>query len=214
MRARSGGNPLYVTTLARLLASEPGAPLEEHTLARIVGSSAEVSGLVRSLLRGLDDDAAAVLAAASVLGEAFDPALVAAISPATGEVRRALAAADRRGLVSPLLRRPGSWRFTHALIRDGIYASLPEDQRTGLHQRAAAALGPLAGAGPGRRGRGAPAAGRTRSGRAAAGGPLGHGRGGGGYRRAGLRRRRPAPGHRSGCGRTMPGWPARNGPRC
>jgi len=150
--AHSGGNPLHVTTLARLLVSEPGGPLDEHTLARIVGSSAEVSGLVRSLLRGLDDDTAAVLAAASVLGEAFDPALVAAISPETGEVLRALAAADQRGLVSPLLGHPGSWWFTHALVRDGIYASIPEDQRAGLHQRAAATLGPLAGPAPGRGG--------------------------------------------------------------
>ncbi len=146
VHARSGGNPLYVTTLARLLDSEPDGPLDEHTLARIVGGSAEVSGLVRSLLAGLDDDASVVLAAASVLGEAFDPALVAAVSPASGEVlRAALAAADQRGLVRPLPGRPGSWRFTHALVRDGIYAGIPEDQRIGLHQRAADALGSLGG---------------------------------------------------------------------
>jgi DNA-binding CsgD family transcriptional regulator len=142
--ARSDGNPLYVTTLARLLAREPGSPADGHALSRFVGSSAEVSGLVRSLLRGLDDDAAAVLAAASVLGEDFDPALVAAVGQATSEVPAALAAAEQRGLVSPLLGRPGSWRFTHALVRDGIYAGIPEDQRVWLHQRAAAALEPLA----------------------------------------------------------------------
>ena len=44
--------------------------------------------------------------------------------------------------------RPGSWRFTHALIRDGIYGSLSEDQRIALHARAAAALEPLARAAP------------------------------------------------------------------
>ena len=79
--ARSTSNPLYVTTLARLLASEPETALDEHALSRIVGASAEVSGLVRSLLSGLDPGAVAVLAAASVVGEAFDPALVATVGP-------------------------------------------------------------------------------------------------------------------------------------
>ena len=152
VHARSEGNPLYVTTLARLLAREPGYLADEHALSRIVGSSAEVSGLVRSLLRGLDDDAAAVLAAASVLGEVFDLPLVAAVGQPAGEVRAALAAAEQRGLVSPLPGRPGSWRFTHALVRDGIYADIPEDQRIWLHQRAAAALEPLARQAPGRGG--------------------------------------------------------------
>ena len=150
--ARSGGNPLYVTTLARLLAREPGYPADERALSRFVGSSAEVSGLVQSLLHGLDDDAAAVLAAASVLGEALDPALVAAVGQPASEVPAALAAAEQRGLVSPLPGRPGSWRFTHALVRDGIYAGIPEDQRIWLHQRAAAALEPLARQAPGRGG--------------------------------------------------------------
>ena len=152
VRVHARGNPLYVTTLARLLVTEPGGPLDEHTLARIVGGSAEVSGLVRSLLRGLDDEACAVLAAASVLGEAFDPALVADVGPESAEVLRALAAAEHRGLASPSPGRPGAWRFTHALVRDGIYAGIPEDQRIGLHQRAAAALEPLARRAPGRGG--------------------------------------------------------------
>ena len=152
VRVHARGNPLYVTTLARLLVTEPGGPLDEHTLARVVGGSAEVSGLVRSLLRGLDDEACAVLAAASVLGEAFDPALVADVGPESAEVLRALAAAEHRGLASPSPGRPGAWRFTHALVRDGIYAGIPEDQRIGLHQRAAAALEPLARRAPGRGG--------------------------------------------------------------
>jgi len=152
VRVHARGNPLYVTTLARLLVTEPGGPLDEHTLARVVGGSAEVSGLVRSLLRGLDNEACAVLAAASVLGEAFDPALVADVGPESAEVLRALAAAEHRGLASPSPGRPGAWRFTHALVRDGIYAGIPEDQRIGLHQRAAAALEPLARRAPGRGG--------------------------------------------------------------
>ena len=152
VHARSDGNPLYVTTLARLLAREPGCLADERALSRFVGSSAEVSGLVQSLLRGLDDDAAAVLAAASVLGETFDLALVAAVGQTASEVSSALAAAEQRGLISPLPGQSGSWQFTHALVRDGIYADIPEEQRIWLHQRAAAALEPLARQAPGRGG--------------------------------------------------------------
>jgi DNA-binding CsgD family transcriptional regulator len=152
VRARSDGNPLYVTTLARLLASGKDGPLDEDALARIVGSSAEVGGLLRSLLRGLDDEVAAVLAAASVLGEDFDSGLVAAVSQESEDVLHALAAAEQRGLVSPLLGRPGSWRFTHALVRDGIYAGIAEDRRISLHRRAAAALEQLARQAPDRGG--------------------------------------------------------------
>ncbi len=59
-----------------------------------------------------------------------------------------LSAAEASGLVTRRPDRPGSWRFTHALIRDGIYASLSEDQRIAWHARAAAALEPLARAAP------------------------------------------------------------------
>jgi DNA-binding CsgD family transcriptional regulator len=52
---------------------------------------------------------------------------------------------DRLGwMVAAVPNRPGTWRFTHALVRDGIYAGLGEDQRIALHARAAAALEPLA----------------------------------------------------------------------
>ena len=229
VRVHARGNPLYVTTLARLLVTEPGGPLDEHTLARVVGGSAEVSGLVRSLLRGLDDEACAVLAAASVLGEAFDPALVADVGPESAEVLRALAAAEHRGLASPSPGRPGAWRFTHALVRDGIYAGIPEDQRIGLHQRAAAASsrwpgGLLAGAVRSPRTCSGPLPARPHCGRR----PLGHGRGGRGHPRAGLRGRGPVPGHRAGRGDGAaadgaaadgpgaPGWttPGWSGPRC
>jgi DNA-binding CsgD family transcriptional regulator len=144
VHARSEGNPLYVTTLARLLAAKPGAARDADTLARVAGAAAEISHLVSSLLRDLDPGAREVLAAASVLGADFDAGLTAAVGGPSTDVPGSLSAAEASGLVAQLPYRPGSWRFTHALIRDGIYGSISEAQLAGLHQRAASVLEPLA----------------------------------------------------------------------
>ena len=144
VHARSEGNALYVTTLARVLAAQPGAAADADAVARIAAGSAEVSHLVASLLRDLDDGASALLAAASVLGADFDSGLAAAVAGTSQDAARALSAAEACGLVARQPDRPGSWWFTHALVRDGIYASLGEDQRIALHAAAAAALEPLA----------------------------------------------------------------------
>ena len=144
VHARSEGNPLYVVTLARLLSARPDIAADADAVARIAGGSAEVSHLVSSLLRDLDDNCRGLLAAASVLGTDFSCALAAAVRGTSQEVTGALAAAEAGGLLTRQPGHPGSWRFSHALVRDGIYASLGEEQRTVLHARAAAALEPLA----------------------------------------------------------------------
>lgn len=64
VQARSEGNPLYVSTLARLLAGRPAPGLDTEAVIRIVGSSPEVSQLVTSLLRGLEPEVSAAVAAA------------------------------------------------------------------------------------------------------------------------------------------------------
>jgi DNA-binding CsgD family transcriptional regulator len=148
VHARSEGNPLYVATLARVLAAQPSAGYDANAVARMAGGSAEVSHLVSSLSDGLDDGARDLLAAASVLGTEFGSGLAAAVCgdgmEVTAALAAALAAAEARGLVTGFPNRPGTWRFTHALVRDGIYASLRDDRRIALHGRAAAALEPLA----------------------------------------------------------------------
>ena len=144
VHARSEGNPLYVATLARVLAEQPGTGYDTEAIARLAGGSAEVSHLVSSLSDGLDDDARDLLAAASVLGTEFGSGLAAAVGGLDQGVIATLSAAEAKGLLIRLPNRPDSWRFTHALVRDGIYAGLRDDRRVALHGRAAAALEPLA----------------------------------------------------------------------
>jgi DNA-binding CsgD family transcriptional regulator len=144
VHGRSEGNPLYVATLAGVLATQPGAGHDIDAVARVAGGSAEISHLVSSLSEGLDDGARGLLAAASVLGTEFDSGLAAAVCGATGDVTAELSAPEARGLVTRWPNRPDTWRFTHALVRDGIYAGLPDAERIALHGRAAAVLEPLA----------------------------------------------------------------------
>jgi DNA-binding CsgD family transcriptional regulator len=144
VHARSEGNPLYVATLARLLAARPGAEIDASALARVAGASAQISHLVSSLLRELAPGTRELLAAASVLGGDFDAGAAAAVGGAGTDVSGLLAAAEASGLVAQLPYQAGSWRFTHALIRDGIYGSISEAQLASLHRRAASVLEPLA----------------------------------------------------------------------
>ena len=144
VHARSEGNPLYVATLARVLAERPGTGCDTEAIARLAGGSAEVRHLVSSLSDGLDDGVRDLLAAASVLGTEFGSGLAAAVGGLDRGAIATLPAAEAKGLLTRLPNRPGTWRFTHALVRDGIYASLRDDRRVALHSRAAAALEPLA----------------------------------------------------------------------
>ena len=123
---QTGGNPLFVTHVGRLLAA--GGPL------RVPGGVGDV--LTRRLAR-LPSTADAVLGAASVLGLEFDPALVAALAGRTGaDVASALDAATRARLATPVEDRPGRWAFSHALVRATRYEALSTLERTALHRRA------------------------------------------------------------------------------
>src|SRR5580692_8975120 len=119
VHARSEGNALYVTTLARVLAAQPGAAADADAVARIAAGSAEVSHLVASLLRDLDDGASALLAAASVLGADFDSGLAAAVAGTSQDAARALSAAEACGLVA---RQP-RWSHWPGTLRNGVVRS-------------------------------------------------------------------------------------------
>ncbi|MFD5830313.1 ATP-binding protein [Lentzea sp. NPDC060358] len=120
---RTGGNPLYVRMLLDSGEAEP-----------------ELHRLVLSRLDGLSPRARAVLAAASVLGERIEPAVLAAL---VGEDPAALLdeAAAARVLQDDA--------FTHALVRDAVYDDLAPSTRADLHRRAAVTLAATGGA-PGR----------------------------------------------------------------
>ena len=96
----------------------------------------EPSGYLIAPPRPGPQDPSAAVAAASVLGGDFNSSPPDLVKYLGGTAGRPRLARCRRQQPAGWLRRcpgrPGWWRFTHALLRDGVYASLTEAQRTRL----------------------------------------------------------------------------------
>lgn len=132
---RTGGNPLFVTEFARLLAAEGPA-----------AASASVPTGVRDVLRRrlnrLPGTARTVLQQAAVLGRELDVDLLLRVARRDeDEVLDGLEAAVLAGLLGE--PGPGRVRFTHALVRDTLYEDTPALRRARWH---AAVLSELRGA--------------------------------------------------------------------
>lgn len=131
---RSGGNPLYLHAVTALPDSAgAGSPR--------ASGAAELRHLVQTTLQGLAPADQELLAAAAVLGEEVDCAVLATISrrPA-GEVVRSADEAVRKGVLTTVPYGAGLRRFAHAVVREEIYAALDAGARERLHRRAAEVL--------------------------------------------------------------------------
>lgn len=134
----TAGNPFFATEMARLLltarddASEGGAVASLPKLA------------TRAVLRRLEPiahDVRHVLESASVVGRSFDIDLVAEVASSdAAAVLEALQDAARHQLVDPGASPSAPSVFAHDLIRDAIYAAIPEEGRVEIHRRVAEAL--------------------------------------------------------------------------
>ncbi|MFN8022571.1 MAG: BTAD domain-containing putative transcriptional regulator [Acidimicrobiales bacterium] len=127
---RAGGNPLFVTELARL-AGERGIDRSREVPAAI-------RDVVRSRLAALPDQAIAELEVAAVLGERFSARTVMAASERDPDA--CLDALDAAIVTRILVPEPQGFRFAHALVRDAVLAGLPNLRRARLHHRAADAV--------------------------------------------------------------------------
>ena len=142
---RTDGNPFYLTEVVRLLVSE-GALGEPGSAAwRAVPGG--VRDVVRQRLRLLPEPAAALLAhrgrgGARVRGRrARGPGRAGRTGTrdtAADEVADAVESAQVLGLVDEA--GPGRYRFTHALVRDAVYESMPAPARARRHAEVAAAV--------------------------------------------------------------------------
>ena len=129
---RTGGNPLFVTQVGRLLASGAGAAPEDWPVPpgirqAIRARVARLSGM------------AGPLGAAAVLGREFDfSALETLTATPAADLLEPLAAATEAELVEPL--PGGRYRFAHDLVRETVYGDLSPQARTWLHAAVAALL--------------------------------------------------------------------------
>jgi ATP/maltotriose-dependent transcriptional regulator MalT len=131
----ANGNPLFITELLGAIGQE-GA-------IKFKGGSADVDQ-VRALptlrlivlrrLGNLSDDALDVLRATSILGTRFS---VTDLAVTTGRSVLALSSSLREAVKAKALDEDGDrLRFRHDLIRDAVYADMPESVRLAMHREA------------------------------------------------------------------------------
>lgn len=129
---RSGGNPLFVGEMARLMITRGDA----H------GSVPDgIRAVIEHRVARLTQPCHQLLSTAAVLGGEFDVEILGVVAQAEGSaILELLDEAVRARLVVDVDMRNRRYRFSHALIRDALYELLPLARRVELHDRAATAL--------------------------------------------------------------------------
>jgi DNA-binding CsgD family transcriptional regulator len=140
------GNPLFLGEITRFLVQEgvlggqSALPLAHRAapLRRIPEGVKEVIG---TRLNRLSKTCNEVLANAAAIGRAFRPDIVARLLPALTDeqVTAALEEALGASVIEPATT-PGSYQFSHALIRETLYDEIPAIRRSRLHLNIGAAL--------------------------------------------------------------------------
>jgi class 3 adenylate cyclase/tetratricopeptide (TPR) repeat protein len=141
---RGGGNPLFIEEVARALRDGPASARDAARLEVALGRAREripetLHAVVASRVDALPPDAKSLLEVAAVLGEPFEPELLAEVEPGiAAEAAGHLALLVARGLVAPTAN--GEHDFCHGVVRSGAYAQLVRERRAALHRRLADVL--------------------------------------------------------------------------
>jgi eukaryotic-like serine/threonine-protein kinase len=142
---KTEGNPFFVAEVVQTAVGEG----EEAVL---VGSGSEqlplpqrVRVAIERRLQTLSDPCQEMLALAAVIGQEFTvPKLEAVQTSRTPRDASQVLALLNEGIaarfVTPTAHGVGQYRFTHALIRETLYADLREDRRVQFHRRIGEAL--------------------------------------------------------------------------
>lgn len=135
------GNPLFLSGLVQMLASEGKLDREQRLTAADLKLPANVRGAIDSRLSKLPQHVSATLRAAAVLGVEFDIAPLGRVVDApTDQVLQRLDEAVDSGVIEPVPTSSTSFRFTHPLIRSVIYDAISATERAQLHKQTGEAL--------------------------------------------------------------------------
>ena len=134
--AAADGNPLFVEQMLAMLADDPDAADE--------AVPASIHALLAARIDRLEPGERAVLQRASVEGRLFHRAAVAELlADGAHGLGGTLLALTRKELLRPdrsLYEGDDGFRFSHVLVRDVAYASMPKELRADLHTRLASWL--------------------------------------------------------------------------
>ncbi len=121
----SGGNPLYLSELARAGGGNDAAPAERT-----------LEALIDDRLRVLDEPGRDLIGWAAALGGTFRAEWLAeATALPVAEVLGRIAQLERRGLLHGT--DDGGFDFVHGLVRQGVYRALSTPRRRALHRQIA-----------------------------------------------------------------------------
>jgi DNA-binding SARP family transcriptional activator len=146
--ALTEGNPLFVDEVMRMLDAQGALAASEVLDSGRLPIPAAVRHTVGRRLDALEPAVVHAMTAASVIGAEFR---LDTLAPVLGEERAAvlshLEAAADVGLVQELVGTLGSYRFTHALLRETFYDDLGAKARAILHGRVGEAMVEIHGTG-------------------------------------------------------------------
>jgi len=151
------GNPLFLEEIVGMLIEEGhlrrqcGGWVVSDLATWTLTTPPTIHAILAARLDRLEPEERAVLERASVIGQAFDPAAVVALSPSSTstDVRAHLLSLVRKELLRPAEGPLGGWdgfQFHHLLMRDVAYDSIPKQTRAEVHERYADWLGETVGA--------------------------------------------------------------------
>ncbi len=137
IHSESGGNPLFVGEIVRLLDSQGrlSAPIDALEIPP------EIREVIGSRVARLTGSCQKLLSLASVLGREFGVDVLQRLSSFPLEkLYDALDEAMTERIIGEVPANPNRLRFTHVLIRDTLYEELTVARRMQHHREAAAAL--------------------------------------------------------------------------
>jgi DNA-binding SARP family transcriptional activator len=137
----TGGNPLFVGELVRLLVSENRLEDAAGDGGVRVAIPRGVTEVIGRRLERVSENCRRTLGVASVLGRDFDLETLAEVTQRpVGELLDVLDEAIAQRIVLEAPGAPDRLRFSHVLIRDVLYDELGASRRRRLHTRAGEAL--------------------------------------------------------------------------